>query len=112
MFVCFAPYEDPEIVISMVVERGGSGRKLAAGRRRDVDYYFSAEHTDGIGRRREYPAPLKGADSIVRIPIPLTAGTPGTRRPYGAVPSGTRVTFTLRPPRAGGFSARQAHRLL
>ena len=27
------------------------------------------------------------------------------KRPYGAVPSGTRVALTLRPPRAGGFSA-------
>lgn len=27
------------------------------------------------------------------------------KRPYGAVPSGTRVELALRPPRAGGFSA-------
>ena len=26
------------------------------------------------------------------------------KNPYGAVPSGTVVCFTLRPPRAGGFS--------
>lgn len=30
VFVCFAPYEDPEIAISIVVERGGSGTELAA----------------------------------------------------------------------------------
>ncbi|MCD8004764.1 MAG: glycoside hydrolase family 13 protein [Oscillospiraceae bacterium] len=29
---------------------------------------------------------------------------PRCKRPYGAVPSGTRVKFTLRPQRAGGFS--------
>ncbi|MEG2119294.1 MAG: penicillin-binding transpeptidase domain-containing protein, partial [Pseudoflavonifractor sp.] len=30
VFVCFAPYEDPEIAISIVAERGGSGTELAA----------------------------------------------------------------------------------
>ena len=29
---------------------------------------------------------------------------PRCKRPYGAVPSGTRVSFALRPPRAEGFS--------
>ena len=29
---------------------------------------------------------------------------PRCKRPYGAVPSGTRVAFALRPPRAEGFS--------
>ena len=29
---------------------------------------------------------------------------PRCKTPYGAVSAGTRVTFTLRPPRTGGFS--------
>ena len=30
VFVCFAPYDDPEIAISLVVEHGGSGSVLAS----------------------------------------------------------------------------------
>ena len=45
LFVCFAPYDDPQIAISMVVERGASGSKLAQATAEIVNYYFSAEHT-------------------------------------------------------------------
>ena len=45
LFVCFAPYEDPQIAICMVVERGASGSKLAQATAEIVDYYFSAENT-------------------------------------------------------------------
>ena len=45
LFVCFAPYDDPQIAISMVVERGASGAKLAQATAEIVNYYFSAEHT-------------------------------------------------------------------
>lgn len=45
LFVCFAPYDDPQIVISMVVERGASGSNLAQATAEIVDYYFSAENT-------------------------------------------------------------------
>ena len=47
LFVCFAPYDDPQIAISMVVERGASGSKLAQATAEIVNYYFSAEHTMG-----------------------------------------------------------------
>ena len=45
LFVCFAPYDDPQIAISMVVERGASGGNLAQATAEIVDYYFSAENT-------------------------------------------------------------------
>lgn len=45
LFVCFAPYDDPQIAISMVVERGASGSNLAQATAEIVDYYFSAENT-------------------------------------------------------------------
>ena len=45
LFVCFAPYDDPQIAICMVVERGASGSKLAQATAEIVNYYFSAEHT-------------------------------------------------------------------
>ena len=45
IFVLFAPYDDPEIVISIVVEGGASGGNLAQAAGEIVNYYFSAEHT-------------------------------------------------------------------
>mgnify|MGYP000408534783 CR=1 FL=1 len=29
VFVCFAPYDDPEIAVAIVIEKGGSGAALA-----------------------------------------------------------------------------------
>ena len=45
VFTLFAPYDDPEIVISIVVEGGASGGNLAQAAGEIVNYYFSAEHT-------------------------------------------------------------------
>ncbi len=47
VFVCFAPYEDPKIAISIVVERGGSGTELAAIAADIMSYYFNAEQALG-----------------------------------------------------------------
>lgn len=47
VFVCFAPYEDPKIAISIVVEQGGSGTDLAAIAADIMSYYFSAEQALG-----------------------------------------------------------------
>ena len=41
VFVCFAPYEDPEIALAVVVEKGGSGMELAAIAADVLEYYFS-----------------------------------------------------------------------
>ena len=43
VFVCFAPYDDPQIAISLVVEKGGSGSTLASIAADILRYYFSAE---------------------------------------------------------------------
>ena len=45
VFVCFAPYENPEVAMSIVVEHGGSGGELAAIARDVLSYYFSARET-------------------------------------------------------------------
>lgn len=42
IFVAFAPYDDPQIAITVVVERGGSGTPVAAIARDILEYYFSA----------------------------------------------------------------------
>lgn len=40
VFVCYAPYDDPEIAISLVVEHGGSGSVLASLAAEILAYYF------------------------------------------------------------------------
>ena len=45
VFVCFAPYDDPQIAISLVVEKGGSGSTLASIAADILRYYFSAEES-------------------------------------------------------------------
>ena len=45
VFVCFAPYDDPEIAMAVVVEKGGSGTELAAIAADVLAYYFNAEET-------------------------------------------------------------------
>lgn len=45
VFVCFAPYDDPQIAITLVAEGGGSGGFLAAAAAEIISYYFSAEST-------------------------------------------------------------------
>ena len=45
VFVCFAPYDDPQIAISLVVEKGGSGSTLASIAADILLYYFSAEES-------------------------------------------------------------------
>jgi len=45
VFVCFAPYEDPEIVVSMVIEKGGSGAALAASAVKILNAYFAEDET-------------------------------------------------------------------
>ena len=41
MFILYAPYENPEIAISIAVEKGGAGATLSPVARQVVDYYFS-----------------------------------------------------------------------
>ena len=45
LFVCFAPYDDPEIAIAIAVERGGGGSDVGAIAAKIVNYYFSAKET-------------------------------------------------------------------
>lgn len=41
LFILYAPYEDPEIAISIAVEKGGAGATLSPVARQVVDYYFN-----------------------------------------------------------------------
>lgn len=40
VFVCFAPYENPEIAMAIVVEKGGSGSELGRISSEIINYYF------------------------------------------------------------------------
>ena len=45
VFVCFAPYDDPQIAMAIVVEHGGSGSELGAIAAEILRYYFADEAT-------------------------------------------------------------------
>jgi penicillin-binding protein 2 len=45
VFVCYAPATNPEIAISVVIEKGGSGSAIMDAARMIFDYYFRAEAT-------------------------------------------------------------------
>lgn len=57
VFVCYAPADDPEIAISVVVEKGGSGAEIMSIAKEILDYYF--------GSRMEY---ITVAEEGVLIP--------------------------------------------
>lgn len=44
-FVCFAPYDDPQIALCLVVEKGSSGSSLAKLAADILQFYFSSEET-------------------------------------------------------------------
>ena len=51
VFVAYAPYENPEIAVAIVIEKGGSGAALASTAVEIINAYFSA--ADGTSTRQE-----------------------------------------------------------
>jgi penicillin-binding protein 2 len=47
-FVAFAPFEDPEIAVAVVVEKGESGSAMAALVVPIINAYFSASQAEGV----------------------------------------------------------------
>lgn len=45
VFICYAPAEDPQIAIAVVVEKGSAGASLAPIARQVLDYYFDFEQS-------------------------------------------------------------------
>lgn len=41
LFVCYAPYDDPEIAVAVVLENGGAGADVAMMARQLLEYYFN-----------------------------------------------------------------------
>lgn len=48
VFVCFAPYENPEIAVALVIERGGSGAALASTAVNILNAYFTADESESV----------------------------------------------------------------
>ncbi|MCD8004763.1 MAG: penicillin-binding protein [Oscillospiraceae bacterium] len=53
VFVAFAPYDDPEIALCVVVEKGGSGSQLAAVAAEIFAYYFGETEEEEAGEETE-----------------------------------------------------------
>lgn len=45
VFICYAPYDNPEIAVAVVVEKGGSGSEIATIARDILDYYFAFKNS-------------------------------------------------------------------
>jgi len=45
VFICYAPYDDPEIAVAVVVEKGGAGSAIASIARDVLDYYFNFKNS-------------------------------------------------------------------
>ena len=45
-FVCFAPYDEPEIAVALVIEQGNSGSRLATTAVNILNAYFMADESD------------------------------------------------------------------
>ena len=41
VFICYAPYENPEIAVAVAVEKGNAGASIASIARSILDYYFA-----------------------------------------------------------------------
>ena len=57
IFICFAPYENPEIAVAIVLEHGNAGSAAAPIARQIMDYYFSFKNST---------APLESDSALLR----------------------------------------------
>ncbi len=55
VFICFAPYEDPEIALALVIEQGNAGAALASTAVKVINAYFTPDE-----------APVTGEDQLLR----------------------------------------------
>ena len=54
VFICFAPYEEPEIAVAVAIEKGGAGAALASTAVEILNAYFTAEESPGALPIGEY----------------------------------------------------------
>lgn len=53
VFVCYAPADDPEIAVAVVVEKGGSGSAVIPAAKDVLDYYFADYYTASSSAENE-----------------------------------------------------------
>lgn len=57
VFVCFAPYDDPQIAVAIVIEKGGTGASLASSAVDILNAYFSSADEN---------APVLGENALIK----------------------------------------------
>ena len=60
MFTAFAPFDDPEIVATCVIEKGAGGTDAGFSVRDIFSYYFNVEYADGFD---DFKAGLREAEA-------------------------------------------------
>ena len=56
IFVCFGPYEDPEIAVAIVVEQAGAGANITPAAVQILNDWFSAQEID---------TPIQGENTLL-----------------------------------------------
>lgn len=90
VFVCFAPYDNPEIAISIVVEKGGGGTELGVIAADILSYYFAPE-ADEDTDSADAPAAADPADQAAQ---PETAGDTAANTNPSAAPEDASTSTT------------------
>ena len=57
VFVCYAPYDDPQIAVAIVIEKGGTGAALASSAVDILNAYFSSA---------DEGSPILGENALVK----------------------------------------------
>ncbi|MCL6615165.1 MAG: penicillin-binding protein 2, partial [Firmicutes bacterium] len=93
LFACFAPADDPQIVVVVVIEQGGSGSLGAAPvARRVLEAFFGIEPPPPAPRKSAPQAEPEAAAPPALASEAAEPGEPGTEEPPAALP--------LQPPGA------------
>ena len=55
VFICFAPYDDPEIAVAVVIEKGAAGTEAAPVARQVLEYYFDFKDSSATAEAELVP---------------------------------------------------------
>ncbi|WP_226779137.1 penicillin-binding protein 2 [Oceaniglobus trochenteri] len=79
LYVCFAPYDNPQYAVSVVVEHGGGGSSVAAPIARDILLFAMHGKTPPLDA---YPSGQRGRirEMLSKLPVRGTTPSPGSDR--------------------------------
>lgn len=86
LFICFAPYENPQYAVSVVIEHGNTGADAAAPLARDI--MIDTLQRDPANRTTPAPDPVP-TPSPDTAPVPAPGPTPASGTEEGDVPPDT-----------------------